>query len=131
MSVGIHSGLFDFFLVGDLHRELVITGPGATETVETEAVAEAGEIAVSPATAAELDPRGLGAARGSAFLLEWPPPAPRQPAELVGDVSDLPIELCVPIDLREHLLDDESEPEHRLLTSEGDRNRRSPLVSVW
>ena len=26
MSIGIHSGMFDFFLVGSLHRELVITG---------------------------------------------------------------------------------------------------------
>ena len=34
MSVGIHSGAFDFFLVGDLHRELVISGPAATECVD-------------------------------------------------------------------------------------------------
>src|SRR6266508_4245931 len=40
MSVGIHSGEFDFFLVGDLHRELVITGPAASTTVEMETVAE-------------------------------------------------------------------------------------------
>ena len=32
MSVGIHSGTFHFFLGGDLHRELVIAGPGATTT---------------------------------------------------------------------------------------------------
>src|SRR5262245_3499303 len=42
MSVGIHSGLFDFFLVGDLHLELLITGPGASTTVEVEGLAEAG-----------------------------------------------------------------------------------------
>jgi class 3 adenylate cyclase/tetratricopeptide (TPR) repeat protein len=117
MSIGIHSGLFDFFLVGDLHRELVITGPGATETVATEAVAEAGEVAVSAATAAELDPGCLGPPRGAAFLLERPPDAPTLFIEHVGDIGDLPIEVCVPIDLREHLLADESEPEHRPLTS--------------
>ena len=34
MSVGIHSGDFDFFLVGDpeIHRELLISGPGASVT---------------------------------------------------------------------------------------------------
>jgi class 3 adenylate cyclase len=37
MSVGIHSGSFDFFLVGASHRELVITGPAATATVDMEA----------------------------------------------------------------------------------------------
>ena len=36
MSIGIHGGLLDFFLVGDLHRELVVTGPAATRTVEME-----------------------------------------------------------------------------------------------
>jgi len=34
MSVGIHSGAFDFFLVGDLHRELIITGPAASMTTQ-------------------------------------------------------------------------------------------------
>ena len=29
MSVGVHSGLFNFFLVGDSHREFVVTGPAA------------------------------------------------------------------------------------------------------
>jgi class 3 adenylate cyclase/tetratricopeptide (TPR) repeat protein len=117
MSIGIHSGPIDFFLVGDLHRELVITGPAATETVATEAVAEAGEVAVSQATAAALDPRCVGAPRGSAFLLESPPDAPKLLVEHIGDIGDVPIEVCVPIDLREHLLADESEPEHRPLTS--------------
>ena len=32
MSIGVHSGGFDFFLVGDSHRELVLAGPGATTT---------------------------------------------------------------------------------------------------
>src|SRR5262249_59702983 len=30
MSLGVHSGSFELFLVGDLHRELVIAGPAAT-----------------------------------------------------------------------------------------------------
>jgi class 3 adenylate cyclase/tetratricopeptide (TPR) repeat protein len=117
MSIGIHSDLFDFFFVGDLHRELVTTGAAATETVRTEATAEAGEIVVSSATAAALEPRCLGARRGTGFLLARPPDAPTRPAAPVGDVSGVPIELSVPIDIREHLLADESEAEHRPLTS--------------
>jgi class 3 adenylate cyclase len=33
MSVGAHTGAFHFFLVGDSHRELIVAGPAATETV--------------------------------------------------------------------------------------------------
>ena len=41
MSVGVHSGRFDFFLVGDpqLHRELVISGPAASRCAEMEVLA--------------------------------------------------------------------------------------------
>src|SRR5207302_9070063 len=80
MSIGIHSGAFDFFLVGELHRELILTGPGAGETVAMEAAAGAGEIAVSSATAALPDPALLGPARGTGRLLERPPAAQPQRA---------------------------------------------------
>ena len=36
MSVGVHSGLFNFFLVGESHREFIVTGPGASAVVEME-----------------------------------------------------------------------------------------------
>ena len=36
MSVGIHTGVFHFFLVGGAHRELIIAGPGATRSVSVE-----------------------------------------------------------------------------------------------
>ncbi len=48
MSVGVHTGMYDFFLVGDSHRELIVTGPGATQVVTMEGTAEAGEILLSP-----------------------------------------------------------------------------------
>ena len=51
MSVGIHSGLFDFFLVGDSHREFIVTGPAASTTVSMEGTADPGEIVISDATA--------------------------------------------------------------------------------
>ena len=51
MSVGIHSGMFDFFLVGGSHRELIVSGPAATRTVEMESAASAGQVLISPGTA--------------------------------------------------------------------------------
>src|SRR6478752_2729466 len=76
MSVGIHSGRFDFFLVGDPdhHRELIVAGPAATVTARTEGLANAGEIAVSPSTAALLDPVVLGNPAGAGRLLRSEPP---------------------------------------------------------
>ena len=54
MSVGVHSGSFDFFLVGSSHRELVVTGPAASTTVSMEAAAVAEEILLSERTAGAL-----------------------------------------------------------------------------
>jgi class 3 adenylate cyclase/tetratricopeptide (TPR) repeat protein len=116
MSVGIHTGAFDFFLVGDLHRELVITGPGASTTVDMETVAEAGEVAISPATAAALDPRCLGEEKGPAILLRRSPKVSSERSSPVGDVSDLDIGRLLPIDIREHLLAGGGEAEHRPMT---------------
>ena len=78
MSVGIHSGLFHFFLVGDpsLHRELLVSGPAASRTAEMEAVADAGQIAVSAETAALLDPRVIGVPVQGGFLLRSLPRPP-------------------------------------------------------
>ena len=65
MHVGIHSGDFDFFLVGSRHRELIVAGPDAAITVDMEDTAEAGEIAVSDATAAHLAATSLGNRKGA------------------------------------------------------------------
>src|SRR4051794_1176606 len=54
MSVGVHSGVFHLFLVGDSHRELLVTGPGATQVVLMEQAASAGQIVVSHGTAERL-----------------------------------------------------------------------------
>src|SRR6187397_2330113 len=59
MSQGIHSGDFHFFMVGETHHELVVTGPGWSRVVSMEHLAEAGEILVSAATAALLPARCL------------------------------------------------------------------------
>ncbi len=69
MTAGVHSGDFDFFLVGGSHRELMIAGPTATAAEAVEGAASTGQIVVSHATASALAPRNLGAAIGPGHLL--------------------------------------------------------------
>ena len=113
MHAGLHSGRFQFFLVGDSHRELLVTGPAATRTVEMEAASEAGEILVSPETAAELDPATLGDEKGTGRLLQTAPDVTGA-LEPLPEVDGVPIELAVPAPLRSQLLEvGPFEGEHR------------------
>ncbi|MEY2468547.1 MAG: hypothetical protein QOF21_1245, partial [Actinomycetota bacterium] len=113
MSVGIHSGEFDFFLVGHTHRELIVTGSGATTTVDMEGAAEAGEILLSPATAAALAPGCVGEGKGGGFLLKR---IPRTEAKdplawgLVPDIDPVPF---IPVGLRDHVGGVGADAEHR------------------
>ena len=117
MSIGITTGKLEFFLAGSVHRELLIAGPGATETVTIEAIADAGEIGLSAALAAVLDPRCVGPAKEQARLLIAPPDVERDRAPDVGSVRHLDIASCIPIAARSHVLLDRSEPEHRTITA--------------
>ena len=117
MSIGITTGKLEFFLAGSVHRELLIAGPGATETVTIEAIADAGEIGLSAALAAVLDPRCVGPAKEQARLLIAPPDVERERAPDVGSVRHLDIASCIPIAARSHVLLDRSEPEHRTITA--------------
>ncbi|HET9667727.1 MAG TPA: adenylate/guanylate cyclase domain-containing protein, partial [Desertimonas sp.] len=69
MTVGVHSGEFDFFLVGRSHRELIIAGPAASELVAVESSAQTGRILVSTACARELSAANLGPEQGRGRLL--------------------------------------------------------------
>src|SRR5215475_11209064 len=104
MHAGLHTGRFQFFLVGDSHRELLVTGPAASTTVEMEAASEAGEILISPETAAELDPSTLGEEKGPCFLLQAGPDVHGELAPL-PDLTGVPLELAVPAPLRAQLLE--------------------------
>jgi class 3 adenylate cyclase/tetratricopeptide (TPR) repeat protein len=116
MSVGIHSGLFDFFFVGRLHRELVIVGPAVDSTVSAESSASAGEIVITGATAAELPRSMVGAARESGFVLAGAPALTVDRTSAVGDVSDVDLMRCVPVAIAGHLVEGGGEAEHRPLT---------------
>lgn len=122
MSVGIHSGEFDFFLVGDpaIHRELIVSGPAASRTAEMEGAATAGQILISPETAADL-PRSAVVERDDGMLLVRRVPAP--PVGLTGPPSDRAAEIgnsdaiagLIPPPVRQHLLAAAGESEHRTI----------------
>ena len=113
MSVGIHSGRFHFFLVGDpsIHRELIVCGEAASTTAEMEAIATAGQIVVSEATAAQLQPASVGRPLGTGRLLRSAPVLPDvEPADprAGADVGGL-----LPPPVRAHLAAAAGTSEHR------------------
>jgi class 3 adenylate cyclase len=116
MHVGVHSGDFDFFLVGSRHSELIVAGPDAVVTVEMEDTAEAGEIAVSEATAAYLSAASLGDRKGAGTRLSLPPTVAFTGIAEVPDPSDRDLLACIPEELRAHLVAERVESEHRQAT---------------
>jgi class 3 adenylate cyclase/tetratricopeptide (TPR) repeat protein len=116
MSVGVHSGLFHFFLVGDSHREFIVTGPGASAVVEMQAASDAGEIVISPATAAALKPSLVGEAKGPGCLLRRAPSVPEaSPLAFTRVDPGLDLNTGIPVGLRA-ALSTRTEPEHRRVT---------------
>ncbi|HWH55344.1 MAG TPA: adenylate/guanylate cyclase domain-containing protein [Gaiellaceae bacterium] len=116
MHVGVHSDTFHFFLVGDTHRELLVTGPGATTTVGLEDVSEAGEILLSAAAADGVPASVLGEAKAGGWLLRSNVPGEPAGLEPLPEVAGLDLSLCVPEPIREHLAAGPAEPEHRRAT---------------
>ena len=117
MSVGVHSGAFHFFLVGDSHRELVITGPAASQTVLMESIATAGEIVMSPATAGALPVAIAGEPKGPGLLLKREPRG-LSPERADLDVDDPGVDLLafIPVAIRDRIAAGLEEPEHKLVT---------------
>lgn len=117
MSVGVHSGEFDYFLVGDpdLHRELLVTGAAASETARLEGVANAGQVVVSGPTARLLDASVLGdQVDPNGWLLRRCPEVTPQPM-LVRQRSVVDVAPVLPVAIREHLLAGPGTPEHRTI----------------
>ena len=113
MSVGLHSGLFDLFLVGGSHRELIVTGPAATEVVTMEGTSDAGEIVMSQMAAALLPPASRGVAKGEGIFLRS---APRGPLEsgavaVLPEVPDDRLMSSVPVAIRDSLLAGVTDPD--------------------
>jgi class 3 adenylate cyclase/tetratricopeptide (TPR) repeat protein len=117
MSIGVTTGKIEFFTAGSVHRELLVAGPAATETVTLEAIADAGEIALSHTLAACLEPACIGAPKEQALLLAAPPDIERKRAPDVGIVREEDVAGCIPVAARAHVLLEKSEPEHRTVTA--------------
>jgi class 3 adenylate cyclase/tetratricopeptide (TPR) repeat protein len=113
VSIGGHSGEFDFYLLGQRHRELVVTGPAATVTARMETIAESGEVVVSPATARRLAQGMAGPEKLEGVLLAEAPDAGTVPARLAFDAAALDVASLLPADTRDHLLGGGEESEHR------------------
>jgi len=113
MSIGLHSGVFHLLLLGDSHRELLLTGPSVSEMVTMEELADAGQIVVSAAAAAALPPHTVGAAKGSGFLLKRAPDGePRLPTS-ASTPAVVGVPDCLPTAVRQHVLTGIDEPEHK------------------
>jgi class 3 adenylate cyclase len=117
MSVGVHSGTYETFLVGGSHREYLIAGPAVSSVVEMEAAASAGQILVSTATARLLPERWTGVACGPGVLLAR---VPEQPSWTPGDAHELPpdddVAACLSTAVRAHLRGAPAAAEHRTAT---------------
>jgi class 3 adenylate cyclase/tetratricopeptide (TPR) repeat protein len=118
MSVGVHTGPLDMFLVGGSHKEFVIAGPTASKVVEMEGEASAGQILISPETAACLPPSCLGSPLGPGVLLARVPAVASSPStELPARPPDDVVAGCLSTVVRAHVMVPESEiPEHRVAT---------------
>ena len=114
MSVGVHAGTIDAFLVGSSHRELVVAGPAATRTIEAETAAGAGEVLVSADTAAALPESVLGEARDGFVVVRRTPNSPTSDPVVVARAERA--SAFVPVGLRNALLQSSLAPEHRLVT---------------
>jgi class 3 adenylate cyclase/tetratricopeptide (TPR) repeat protein len=116
MSVGVHSGELLLFLVGATHRELLITGPGATETVRMEAAADAGEVLLSGPCTERLPSAWVGEAKEGGRLLRLNRASGSHPPDpQVSSTSPSSTE-GVPACLRDHLQTAPPDGEHRQAT---------------
>ena len=117
ISMGIHSGPFLFVLAGGAQRELFVSGEHATTVTAMESSADAGEILISPATAALVPPRWLGPAKNEGILLRRVGGDPIAPPTVVdGRHDDDALARFIPRAIQRRLLADDHGAEHRHVT---------------
>jgi class 3 adenylate cyclase/tetratricopeptide (TPR) repeat protein len=116
MSIGVHSGDIDFLLVGQRYRELVVTGPGASEVARMEKAATRGFVVVSPETAALLAPNcTVPWDTGRGRRLTRAPDVGERPNR-AAKRTDVDLGALFSAPLREHLVAGGGEHEHRPIT---------------
>lgn len=115
ISVGLHSGSVDFFLVGASHRELIILGRAANKVIETEGAANAHEIVVSTNTADLLPKRATKLRGDGELLLRWrKAPVPALDSIDVSNYDESLVRSLFPAELANHLARGAPDPEHRV-----------------
>jgi class 3 adenylate cyclase/tetratricopeptide (TPR) repeat protein len=117
MSVGIHSGPVDFFLVGSPTRELLILGDAGTATTEAEHAAVAGQILITEGTAVQLPPGSTELREDGLHRLKWrftyPPEGEGPPTP---EVSQERLLTLFPHALGDYLVERVPDPEHKIAT---------------
>jgi class 3 adenylate cyclase/tetratricopeptide (TPR) repeat protein len=88
ISQGVHTGEFQLTIAGTRQRELLLIGSAATRVTDMETAADAGDVLVSPQTAALLPDRCVGRAKADGFLARrLPEPVAVPPAPEADDVD--------------------------------------------
>lgn len=90
MSVGVHTGDVDHFLVGSEHREFIVAGPASTAVVRMEGLANAGDIVLSSELATSLGPRIRTSPHGTGFRLRRQLEGTRGRPPAVPDAATMP-----------------------------------------
>jgi class 3 adenylate cyclase/tetratricopeptide (TPR) repeat protein len=118
MSAGVHTGAFQCFLVGDSHRELLLTGADVTTLTDMEGSANAGQVVVSAATVAQLPADLVGERQGPGYRLRRVrrSTAPEHDMTITGSAHSVDVTGFVPTAIRAHLLSGGEDPEHRNAT---------------
>ena len=116
MSVGVHSGTYQMFLVGGSHREFMLAGPAASRAVRLEGYASSGQILLSPETAALVPPSCLGAPCAPGTLLARAPAFDPITPATIEMPSDEAVGACFSTEVRAHLRAAAGTPEHRTAT---------------
>ena len=116
MSTGVHTGTVHAFLLDATHRELMVTGPATTATFRLEDASQAGEVLVSEATAAAVDPAWLGERREEGILLTLEAAKDDDAAGETPAAAEVDLEPYVPKALRAQLAFARGEAEHRQAT---------------
>jgi predicted ATPase/class 3 adenylate cyclase len=113
LSAGVHSDQVLLFLVGTGHQELIVAGPSATLTAQLQRAAPTGQIAISHATAAMLDPGLVGEPVGPGLLLRTPPRVAPGPDRRRANPAGLGLSGYLPVAIAEQLRAGQPDGEHR------------------
>ena len=101
ISIGVHRGDFPVFLPLGVHRELLLTGPDVSATLECESNAEAGEIRISAPVAEQLPAKCVGAPVDGGYLLRRKPEAAESaPGLTEPDWVRADLERLIPLEQR-------------------------------